>query len=60
MLSDESFAAEARRLIYIFKISTLSGRSCFISWVSDLARGALDREGLLIMSCTKLGLQRRS
>mmetsp|Transcript_38626 Transcript_38626/g.70269 ORF Transcript_38626/g.70269 Transcript_38626/m.70269 type:complete len:294 (-) Transcript_38626:126-1007(-) len=52
-LQDESFAVQAREELYLFKIMTMSGRSCIVAW-----RWLHDTDRLLDESCAKLGMRR--
>eukprot|EP00971_Amphidinium_carterae_P334023 6469091-Amphidinium_carterae.1 len=52
LLGDDTFAVYARRELFIFKISTLSGRSCIVAFSS--ARFPSTAE-IIHMSCKKLG-----
>eukprot|EP00971_Amphidinium_carterae_P326564 6457434-Amphidinium_carterae.1 len=51
LLEDESFAVDARKLLFFFKVTALSGRSCII------ADHYIDKHGLMRKSCDKLNLQ---
>jgi len=57
LIQDASFAAHARRMLLIFKITLLSGRSCYVTRSPGLRLGD-NRECLLRQSCKRLGMER--
>jgi len=58
LLWDESFAVEARKHFYFFKVIALSGSSCITAWQSELLeQHEVASFDLIFESCPKLGLQ---
>eukprot|EP00971_Amphidinium_carterae_P036674 720775-Amphidinium_carterae.1 len=50
LLEDESFAKDAREKFYLFKVTTMSGRSCIVAF-----GGGTDAVGsVLVMACERL------
>mmetsp|Transcript_38211 Transcript_38211/g.85972 ORF Transcript_38211/g.85972 Transcript_38211/m.85972 type:complete len:232 (+) Transcript_38211:1-696(+) len=55
LLDDPRFAVKAREEVCLFRVTTMSGRACYVSWPA-LVTGMKGRSTVLQDTCRKLGM----